>query len=88
MKIKCKCGKLATWYYMPGENEWACCDDCVPRGCSCYEYDWRETKPEGIECDDWCWTNKTDIWEELDGKGNRLPCIEWWHVEEGWDNEN
>ena len=38
MKIKCKCGKLATWYYMPSEHNWVYCDNCVPRGCSCCEW--------------------------------------------------
>ena len=79
MKIKCKCGKIATWYYMPAEEEWACCDDCVPRGCSCYEYDLHEIEPVGEE---------NDIWEELDGEGNRLPCTEWWYDKEGWDDED
>jgi len=32
----CKCGKLATWTYMPSGNgqRWYC-DDCVNRGCTC-----------------------------------------------------
>jgi len=38
MKIICcneKCNKVALWRYMPGTDNWAYCDDCVPRGCSC-----------------------------------------------------
>jgi len=45
-KYKCvKCGKLATWCYMPGfassesEKDDYLCDDCVPRGCSCTDDD-------------------------------------------------
>lgn len=37
MKIKCKCGKITTCFYMPGDNDWNCCDDCVPRGCFCVD---------------------------------------------------
>lgn len=88
MKLKCKCGKIATWVYAPAEHNWSCCDNCVPRGCTCWESNWKENKPEGIENDDWCWTNKPEIWEKLDGNGNRLPCCEWWYDEEGWDDEN
>lgn len=32
-KIKCDCGKTATWCLMSGMIY--ACDDCVPRGCSC-----------------------------------------------------
>ena len=36
-KEKCDCGKMATWWYMPGYSEGSPlrCDDCVPRGCEC-----------------------------------------------------
>ena len=94
MKIKCKCGKIATWYYMPAEEEWACCDNCVPRGCSCWE--WHDKKfnseiyeePEGIEGKDWEWIDKRVSWRELDGEGKQIPCCEWWYKEEGWDDED
>lgn len=32
-KEKCKCGKIATWCYLPKDTLY--CDDCVSRGCSC-----------------------------------------------------
>jgi hypothetical protein len=39
VKETCRnCNKLATWLYMPGDgtlNGNYCCNDCVPRGCSC-----------------------------------------------------
>ena len=38
MKHKCKCGKLATWGYMPSEGLYRC-DNCVPRGCTCISED-------------------------------------------------
>jgi len=78
MKIKCKCGKLAVWLYGPGDDrkEHACCDDCVPRGCTCNNYpideDWENVDPEN-------WT------PELDEQGRQYPCCEWWYDEEGFD---
>lgn len=35
-KEKCKCGKIATWCYLPKDILY--CDDCVPRGCGCNIY--------------------------------------------------
>lgn len=35
MKIRCECGKLATWMYAPSDKDLYQCDDCVSRGCSC-----------------------------------------------------
>ena len=76
MKHKCKCGKLATWYYMPAEQEWACCDDCVPRGCSCNcKID--DSGDEPIFLDE----------EETDEQGRFYPCCEWLYDEEGWNYE-
>jgi len=78
-KIKCKCGKIATRCYMPSEHDWFCCDDCVPGGCSCWE--WHDRKeneePKGIEGKDWEWIKKNVHWRELDGEGKQLPCCEW-----------
>ena len=96
MKLRCKCGKIATWYHMPAENEWACCDDCVPRGCTCNDEPTQfedeekiiENLPEGIEGKDWEWIEKDKYWRNLDGEGRQLPCCEWWYREEGWDDEN
>lgn len=74
MKIKCDCGELAVWFYMPGDG--ACCDDCVPRGCTCNKYpideDYENLKEENWE-------------EDLDTDGRLLPCCEWDYEEEGWD---
>lgn len=84
MKLKCECGKIATWVYAPAEEEWACCDDCVPRGCTCF--DWYD-EPIGVEGKDWEWIEKDISWRELDGEGKQLPCVEWWYDKEGWDDE-
>lgn len=98
MKIKCKCGKITTWYYMPAEEEWACCDDCVPRGCTCeirqaeYEldgeiwFDYPEDGNYGIEGKNWEWIDEM-TWQLLDN-GRPYPCCEWWYDKEGWDDED
>lgn len=93
MKLKCKCGKMATWAYVPAEEEWVCCDDCVPRGCSCWNNkitfeNGDFNYPKGVEGKDWFWIEKYVYWEELDGEGKQLPCCEWWYNKEGWDDEN
>ena len=99
-KAKCKCGKMAVWLYMPSNEmdpgDDMCCDDCVPRGCSCnheqtkYENDgdYIEYEPEGEEGKDWQWTERYKTWENLDGEGRQLPCCEWWYDEEGIDLED
>lgn len=78
MKIKCKCGKLATWYYMPDEHEWACCDNCVPRGCTCNDYP-VDGNYENSDPKNWK--------QELDEEGREFPCCEWWYNKEGWDED-
>lgn len=116
MKIKCKCGKLATWCLMsyPGDKFETidkttgktifvksedygitpyACDDCVPKGCSCWEWNNKDfnseiyEEPEGIEGKDWEWIIEDISWRELDGEGKQIPCCEWWYDKEGWDNE-
>lgn len=95
MKIKCKCGKIAIWMYMPtGELEDCyACDDCVPRGCSCWEWHNKiEDKeiyenPKGIEGKNWEWIIKDISWRQLNGNGKQLPCCEWLYDEEGFINE-
>lgn len=57
-KCECGCGKVATWCYLPNDGDWYCCDDCVPRGCSCNN--------------------------DLDDKGRKEPCCEWFYDEKGW----
>jgi len=97
MKLKCKCGKIATWLYMPGSDlqDDAKCDDCVPRGCTCNTFptiyedaeDKYEISPKGIEGKDWEWVEKDEYFRDLDGEGRELPCCEWWYNEEGWDED-
>jgi len=80
---KCSCGKIATWFYMPGKSDSDSqkCDECVPRGCGCNEYHVEEFD---IPTDgDWKWTNEEKtIWTPLDGT-RPLPCCEWSFDEEG-----
>jgi hypothetical protein len=78
-KIKCKCEKIAQWFYLPSDSlDRAYCDECVPRGCSCNEYpldgNWENLDPNN-------WT------EELDKKGRKKPCCEFCYDKKGWDNE-
>jgi len=63
MKLKCKCGKMATWYYMPGENNWACCDNCVPRGCTyCQILQGLDEEGRQLPCIEW-WYNE-EGWDD------------------------
>ena len=84
-KLICNCGKIATWLYLPSAV-FMCCDDCVPRGCTCNQYSYSEFEPEGTEGLDWKQSEFDGFWEELDGFGRQLPCIEWTYKENGWDN--
>lgn len=70
-KIKCTCGKIATWLYMPNTdnlNSPFYCDNCVSRGCNC---NWRSIEepalygtsenklmPQGIEGVNWKWVDQ------------------------------
>lgn len=88
MKLKCKCGNLATWLYMPADEctESAFCDDCVPRGCSCNIYEVAFFGfPNGREELDWKWNDEAHIcYEELDN-GKQLPCCEYDYDKDGFD---
>ena len=64
----CKCGKLATWVYMPKSEDYPFyCDKCVPRGCSC-----------NLEPKDGNWDNSEDDnwYQPLDELGRKYPCVE------------
>ncbi len=66
-KIKCDCGKIAVWIYMPGYSSGSnpyLCDDCIMSddnklGCTCnwehFPTDKHEygLEPEGVENIDW-----------------------------------
>lgn len=98
--MKCDCGKLATWVYMPGysdedANEFSC-DDCVSRGCSCNnrhtgnDGDRLPTEEDGIEGVDWIWVEKGIEWTVIDEKGRQYPCCEFYYDEENfkdWDDD-
>lgn len=96
MKLKCKCGKLAVWNYMPGGDDRLCCEDCVPRGCTCNQIN-SQIEVDGeifpclphddmIEGKDYKRIDE-QWWEDLDGEGRQLPCCEWFYNESGWDDE-
>ena len=98
--IKCDCGKLATWTYMPSNIMahpfW--CDDCVNRGCSCNHnhvgssYDFQDGEPDlsedGVEGVNWKWIKKGKIWATIDEKGREWPCCEFDYEEEGFDEND
>jgi hypothetical protein len=82
MKIKCDCGKIATWFYMPDgevpEQDRAKCDNCVPRGCICNQIP-KDDNPENSD---------PNNWEEiLDEQGRKLPCCEWMYDGYGWEED-
>lgn len=93
-KLSCLCGKMATWLYLPCEESWACCDDCVPKGCSCNEWSViidpsdltfkHEPDEEWVEGVDWEWIEKDITWRELE-EGKPIPCCEWIYDKEGFD---
>lgn len=78
MKIKCKCGKVAVWMYAPNDSDSYCCEECVPRGCSCMQEPIdgnRENKKESN------WKR------EKDQLGREIPCIEWDYEKDGYKDE-
>ncbi len=92
-KFACKCGKLATWCYMPSSEGFPYyCDECVSRGCSCNEeYD----DPEFAKIEDtikyfdekgvlWRWKEEGKVIEHIDEKGRLLPCCEYFYEKDGW----
>lgn len=95
--IKCNCGKLAVWLYMPtGEGDRYYCEDCVPRGCYCnHEYvDTMEAYgiDEGKNLPDekvsnWKWIEEGKIWCRLDGSNRELPCCEFFYDDLGFEDE-
>lgn len=88
-KQKCECGKVATWIYAPktddGINPYYC-EDCVPRGCMCNDYDiedgWEPSPSE--ENITWEWKEKGKIWSPIDGNGLQYPCCEFLNEEDGF----
>ncbi len=85
-KIKCNCGKIATWLYTPGEKFPFYCDDCVPRGCSC---NWRNRQrdgliegelPQGFEGKNWKWVTIEE--QKNHGVNNPEEKIFWVELDE------
>lgn len=75
--FSCACGKMAVWAYAPAGSEDYCCDECVPRGCSCNV----RLKSGKIEVYNELTEqviNRDDDYETMkDEKGRELPCCEW-----------
>lgn len=99
MKIKCECGKIATWLYVPGysdNNNPYSCDDCVPRGCTCnYRYVDEDGYDPPLKQKDlptekdkpFKWIEENKIWVHLDEKGREYPCCEYVYNENGFDED-
>jgi len=89
MKINCKCGKMAVWFYGPGDDseEYSCCDDCVPRGCTCNDRLKEDLMFDTQEEYDKLCSNPNNFIKDLDEQGREYPCCEWWYDEEGWDDD-
>lgn len=96
-KFLCRCGKLATWDYMPSSTNPEYnyyCEDCVPRGCSCHE-EYTVNSPQAHENgygenpptdhNDWKWVEKDVCWAFTDDQGRELPCIEFSHNPDGYE---
>ena len=57
--------KLATWIYMPDDGQediQLCCDECVPKGCSCNAPD-----EQYLPCCEWWPITQEDIKENPEG---------------------
>ena len=72
--------RRAVWSYMPGRHN--ACEECVPRGCSCT----MRPKDDDFENED------PANWEyQLDEKGRKVPCCEWWNLDNPpklvWSND-
>lgn len=96
MKIRCKCGRMAVWVYIPGKDDEHdyCCDNCVPRGCGCEAYSVHydefpdiEDYPEGEEGKDYKWIEPGEVYVYLDKYGREYPCCEWLYDEDGFDED-
>ena len=64
---KCECGKLAKWLYMPGlkEGDGFCCEDCVPRGCSCIRHHGFDDEGREYPCVEWDFDMDDDNFKTL-----------------------
>lgn len=95
MKYFCDCGKPATWLYMPSsdmENPF-CCDECVPRGCSCNHrhtnedyHNMPDLSEDGVENVNWKWIEENKYWTYIDEKGLEWPCCEWDYDENNFED--
>ena len=74
-KHKCsKCGKMATWYYLPSTRGRSFfCDDCVPRGCTC-NIDNIEEMPSIFNMENVRWWPKHILEKCLVEKGDPMLC--------------
>ena len=58
--------RQAVWVYLPGTAQ--CCDQCVPRGCSC-KAEPNDGNLANLDSDNWV--------QPVDAQGRKLPCCEW-----------
>lgn len=97
----CLCDNKATWLYMPSSNGRVFyCNDHVPRGCQCNDYDiemdgdptpgrpvawW--TKEDSSRQPPFCLERQKDsfFYQYLDEKGRLYPCVEYDYDEEGFE---
>ena len=92
-----KCNRTAVWMYMPGRyGHYMYCDEHVPRGCSCNNYDLEyDGEPEKYRPVAW-WSRDNQNLEKIDTvrkknsyhyqylyDGKLLPCCEYDHEPEG-----
>jgi hypothetical protein len=76
MKLRCNhCNNIATWIYMPSDGEGQCCDNCVPRGCSCNIIYSNKLYEDGFPKP--LLDERGNPIQEKDEHGRLYPCCEW-----------
>ena len=89
-----KCARDAVWEYAPGKGETDdyYCDEHVARGCSCnhvLQYYGDDDTPSLEETVKEARDNGENVDDEghcLDDENRRLPCVEYWFSEDGFED--
>jgi hypothetical protein len=82
MQPNCECGKKAKWFYAPARKDEkitdiAFCEECVPRGCSCNDYDLEDIDKEELNnVIEVAYDGGHKAYRHLDNKGLEEPCCE------------